>query len=39
MLVKEIIAVYTENNMKPINAFCGQEAELIFKAGGTYTYH
>jgi hypothetical protein len=38
-LFKELIAVYTENNMKLINAFCGQEAELICKAGGTYTYH
>jgi hypothetical protein len=40
MLFKEVIAVYGENHMKPINTLCGQKAELLFvKAGGTYSYH
>jgi hypothetical protein len=35
MLFKEIIAVYSENHMEPINTLCGQIAELlIVKAGG-----
>jgi hypothetical protein len=29
MLFKEIIAVYSENHMKPINTFCGQNTELL----------
>jgi hypothetical protein len=37
---KEIIAVYTEKNMKPINTLCVQNIELlIVKAVGTYSYH
>jgi hypothetical protein len=40
MLLKEIIAVYTENHTKPINILCGQNAEeLIIKTGGTHGYH
>jgi hypothetical protein len=40
MLFKEIIPVYSENHMKPINTLCGQNTELlIVKAGGTYSYH
>jgi hypothetical protein len=40
MLFKEIIAVYSENHMKPINTLCGKNAELlIVKEGGTYSYH
>jgi hypothetical protein len=40
MLLREIIAVHTENHTKPINTLCGQNAELlIVKAGGTYSYH
>jgi hypothetical protein len=36
MLFGEIITVYFENHTKPINKFCGQNAELIIaKAGGT----
>jgi hypothetical protein len=36
ILFKEIIAVYSENHMKPINTLCGQNAELlIVKAGST----
>jgi hypothetical protein len=32
-------AVYSQNHMKPINTFCGQNAELLtVKAGGTYSY-
>jgi hypothetical protein len=38
--IKEIIAVFSENHAKPINIFCGQNAELlIIKAGSTYAYH
>jgi hypothetical protein len=32
----EIINVYSENHKKAINMLCGQNAELIVKAGGTY---
>jgi hypothetical protein len=40
MLFEEIIVVYSENHMKPINTLCGQNAELlIVKAGGTRIYH
>jgi hypothetical protein len=40
MLFKEIIAVYSENYIKPINIICGQNAELqIVEASGTYSYH
>jgi hypothetical protein len=39
MLFGEIIALYYENNMKPINTLCGQDAEfLTVKAGGTNGY-
>jgi hypothetical protein len=39
-LFKEIIAVYSENHMKPIHIFCMQNAELlIIKAGSTYISH
>jgi hypothetical protein len=39
-LFKEIIAVYSENHMKPIDTLCGQNTELlIVKVGGTYGYH
>jgi hypothetical protein len=40
MLLNGIKAVYSENNMKPINTLCGQNVELrIVNAGGTYSYH
>jgi hypothetical protein len=40
MLCEEIIAVFYENHMEPINTPCGQNAEiLIAKAVGTYSYH
>jgi hypothetical protein len=40
MLLKEIIAFYSENRMEPINTLCGQNAELlIFKEGGTICSH
>jgi hypothetical protein len=40
MFFNEIITVYSENHMKPMNLLCGQNAELlIVKAGGTYSYH
>jgi hypothetical protein len=29
MLFKEIIAVYSENHMKPINILCGQNVKLL----------
>jgi hypothetical protein len=36
MLFKEMIAVYYENRTKPMNTFCGQNAELLtIKARGT----
>jgi hypothetical protein len=35
-LFKEIIAVYSENNTKPIHL---NAALLIVKAAGTYSYH
>jgi hypothetical protein len=39
MAFREIIAIYS-NHMKPVNALCGQNAELlIIKPGGTYRYH
>jgi hypothetical protein len=39
-LFKEIIAVYTENQMKHINTLCGQSVELLnVKVCGTYSYH
>jgi hypothetical protein len=35
-----INAVYVHNLMKPINALCGQGAELLtFKTDGIYSYH
>jgi hypothetical protein len=40
MLFGEIIDVHSENHMKSINTFCGQDEELVnVKAGGTYSYH
>jgi hypothetical protein len=37
MLFREIIAVYSENGMKPINTLCGQNAELLnVKVDGAY---
>jgi hypothetical protein len=39
MLLREIIAVYTENHTKSINILCDQYSELLtVKAGGTYSY-
>jgi hypothetical protein len=41
ILFKEIIAVYSDKHMKPINILCGREhAELLInKADATYSYH
>jgi hypothetical protein len=40
MLFKEMIEVYSENSMKPINTVCEQNAKLlIIKAGGPHSYH
>jgi hypothetical protein len=36
--VKEVIAFYSGNHMKPINTLCRQNAELlVIKASGTDT--
>jgi uracil DNA glycosylase len=37
ILFKEIITVYTENNMKPINMLSGQNAELLIFEAGEHT--
>jgi hypothetical protein len=40
MLFKEIMAVYSEHNKKPINTLNGRNAELLnVKGGGTYDYY
>jgi hypothetical protein len=40
MLVREIIAVYYENQMKSINILSGQNEALVnVKVCGTYSYH
>jgi hypothetical protein len=40
MLFRNITAVYSENNTKPINTFYGKNAGLLNKkACGTYKYH
>jgi hypothetical protein len=39
MLYREIIAVCSEINTKPINTLCGQNVEMLrVKPGGTYSY-
>jgi hypothetical protein len=39
-LVREIIAVYSENHTKPINTLCGQNLKLlVVEARGTFIYH
>jgi hypothetical protein len=38
-LFRRIIAVYSENHVKPINIICEQNAEVhTVKVGGTYSY-
>jgi hypothetical protein len=40
MTYRERIAVYFENCMKEMNAFCGKNAQLLnVLAGGTYSNH
>jgi hypothetical protein len=40
MLLKEVIAFYSENYTKLINTLCEQSVELlIVKVGGAYSYH
>jgi hypothetical protein len=40
MLLKETIAVYSENHPKYLNALCGKNAELMKdKPCGIYGYH
>jgi hypothetical protein len=40
MLFSEIIVLYAENHMKPINTLCGENVELVnVKAGGKYSNH
>jgi hypothetical protein len=36
MLFRDIVAVYSENHTKPIYTTCGQNPELVVKAGGTF---
>jgi hypothetical protein len=37
MLFKEVIAVYSENHIKPVNTLCRQNAELLTaKTDGIY---
>jgi hypothetical protein len=39
-MIKEIIAVYYDSRTKPVDTFCGQDAEFLnVKVGGTYIYH
>jgi hypothetical protein len=38
--MKWLMLFNSENRTKPVNALCGQNAEvLIVEAGGTYSYH
>jgi hypothetical protein len=37
MVSKEIIAVYIENDTKPIKNFCGKNAELLNVKAGVHT--
>jgi hypothetical protein len=40
MQFKEIISVYTDNHMKPVNAFAWQKSEfVIVKECDTHSYH
>jgi hypothetical protein len=40
ILVKEIIAVYSENHMEPVDTLNGQNtASLYVKVGGIYAFH
>jgi hypothetical protein len=41
MLLREIIAVYSENHMKPLNTLCPQSTELLMLKHVVqfYTYH
>jgi hypothetical protein len=40
MLFGELIAVYSENHVKPVGTLFGKNTELfIVKAGGPYTCH
>jgi hypothetical protein len=40
MLFGIIIAVYSDNHIKPINTLRGKSTELMnIKAGGAYSYH
>jgi hypothetical protein len=40
MLFEEIIAVYSDNHVKPKNTYCGQNSELlIIISSGTLSYH
>jgi hypothetical protein len=40
MLFKDIIAVYFENHMKPINTLCGQNEDFVnVQAYGKYRYY
>jgi hypothetical protein len=39
LLLREIITLYSENNIKYLNIFCGRHVDLLFvKSGGTNNY-
>jgi hypothetical protein len=39
MPFQEVVTVYSENHLKPVNTLCVQKAEmLIVEAGGIYGY-
>jgi hypothetical protein len=40
MLLREIVVVYYENDMKHKNTLCGQNVEFLYvNAGGIYSNH
>jgi hypothetical protein len=40
MLLREIVAVYSETYTKPINTLCGYNVDLLtLKVCDTYSYH
>jgi hypothetical protein len=40
MIFRDVIAVYSENHIRPISTPCGGNAGLLdVKARGTYIYH
>jgi hypothetical protein len=39
MMFREIIAVYSDNNTKPINTLCGQNSRVTKRESRRYTQH